>query len=129
MLKIKNIAKLGIIFIIQVSMKVLYMVLYIHVIHKLKYSVPKEIFIIFHNGSNYDSNFIINELVKELEGQFTYLKENTGKQITFSVPIEKEVIKIDKKGNEITKAMYYRLQFIDNARFMAISLSNLVNNL
>ena len=79
MLKIKNISKLGIIFIIQVSMKVLYMVLYIHVIHKLKYSVPKEIFVILHSGSNYDSNFIINELVKELEGQFTYLKENTGK--------------------------------------------------
>ena len=29
--------------------------------------------------------------------------ENTEKYITFKVPIEKEVRKIDKKGEEITK--------------------------
>ena len=35
----------------------------------------------------------------------------------------------DKNGKEITKMISYRLQFIDSARFMASSLSNLVNNL
>ena len=34
-----------------------------------------------------------------------------------------------KNGEEITKNMSYILQFIDSARFMASSLSNLVNNL
>ena len=29
--------------------------------------------------------------------------------------------RIDKKGEEITKTISYRLQFIDSARFMAIS--------
>ena len=49
---------------------------------------------------------------------------------SFSVSIEKrEVIRIDKKGKKITKAISYRIQFFDNARFMASSLSNLVNNL
>ena len=48
--------------------------------------------------------------------------------MTFPVPIEKEVTSIGKK-EKITKATYYRLQFIDNARFMASSLSNHVNNL
>ena len=50
--------------------------------------------------------------------------ENAEKYITFTIPIEKEVIGIDKTGEEITK-----LQFIDSARCMVSSLSNLVNNL
>ena len=36
---------------------------------------------------------------------------------------------MSKNGEEITKTISYRLQFIDSARFMASSLSNLVNNL
>ena len=44
-------------------------------------------------------------------------------------PIQKEVSIIVKNGEEITKNISYILQFIDSARFMASSLSNLVNNL
>ena len=36
---------------------------------------------------------------------------------------------MDKNREEITKHISYKLQFIDSARFMASSLSNLVNNL
>ena len=43
--------------------------------------------------------------------------------------MQKEVTRIDKNGEEITKHISYILQFIDSARFMASSLSNLVNNL
>ena len=43
--------------------------------------------------------------------------------------MEKEVTKIDKNGAEITKTISYILQFIDSARLMTSSLSNLVNNL
>ena len=34
----------------------------------LKYSVPKEITIFFHNGSNYDYHFVIKKLAQEFEG-------------------------------------------------------------
>ena len=54
--------------------------------------------------------------------------ENTEKYITFTVPIEKQVTKNDKPGEQITKNICHILQFTDSARFMASSLSNLVDN-
>ena len=39
------------------------------------------------------------------------------------------MIKIDKDGNESVIAISYKIKFIDSARFMASSLSNLVDNL
>ena len=59
----------------------------------------------------------------------TCLGENTGKYITFTAPIGKEVTRIDKNGEEVSKNISYILQFIDSARFMASSLSNSVKNL
>ena len=41
--------------------------------------------------------------------------------------MEIEVTRIDKNGEEVTKNLFYRLQFIDSTRFIANSLSNLVN--
>ena len=66
--------------------------------------------------------FIIKELVKEFDGNFECLGENTEKYITFSVPIKK---KIENKNIEIT----YKIKFIDSYRFMSMSLSKLINNL
>ena len=43
--------------------------------------------------------------------------------------MEKEVKRIDKNAEEITKYISYILQFIDSTRFMTSLLSNLVNNL
>ena len=88
----------------------------------LRYKVPKEIPVVFHNGSTYDYHFIIKELVKEFEGNFDCLGENTEKYITFSVPLKK---KIENKNIEIT----YKIKFIDSFRFMSSSLSKLVDNL
>ena len=82
-----------------------------------------------HNGSNYDNHFIIKELSQVLEKQFTCLGENHWKIHNLLVPIEKEVTQIDKNGEEITKNLSYRLQFVNSGRFMASSLPNLVNNL
>ena len=45
------------------------------------------------------------------------------------VPIEKEVKRIGKNREEITKIISYKLKFIISTKFMASSLSNLVNNL
>ena len=42
--------------------------------------------------------------------------------------MEKGLTRFDKNGQEITKNIFYILQFTDSARFMAKSLSNLVNN-
>ena len=91
-----------------------------HNICNLRYKVPKEIPVVFHNGSTYDYHFIIKELVKEFEGNFDCLGENT--EITFSVPLKK---KIENKNLEIT----YKTKFIDSFRFMSSSLSTLVDNL
>ena len=44
-----------------------------------------------------------------------------------SVLVEKEFKRTGQNGEEITKSMPYRLQFIDGARFIASSWSNLVN--
>ena len=63
------------------------------------------------------------------EGQSTCSEENAEKCLTFSVPMEQVVARIDKKGNEIINTISHRLQFIDSARFMASLVSNLANDL
>ena len=73
-----------------------------HNICNLRYKVPKEIPIVFHNGSTYDYHFIIKKLAEEFKGEFECLGENTEKYITFSVPIEKEVVN-GKKDNDSKK--------------------------
>ena len=93
-----------------------------HNICNLRYKIPKEIPVVFHNDSIYDYHFIIKELVKEFDGNFECLGENTEKYITFSAPIKK---KIENKNIEIT----YKINFIDRYRFMSSSLSKLVDNL
>ena len=93
-----------------------------HKICNIRYKVPKEIPVVFYNGSTYDPHFIIKELVKKFNGNFECLGENTEKYITFSLPMKK---KIENKDLEIT----YKIKFIDSYRFMSSSLSKLVDNL
>ena len=59
----------------------------------MNYKISKNIPVVFHNGSTYDYHFIIKGIVKESEGQFQWLGINTGKYITFSVPVNKEIKK------------------------------------
>ena len=72
--------------------------------------------IVFHNGSNYDYHFIIKELAEEFKNQFTCLGEITEKYITFTVLIEKEVTRIDKNGEKVTKNIftYYNLLIVQD---------------
>ena len=93
-----------------------------HNMCNFRYKIPKEIYVVFHNGSTYYYHFIIKELVKEFDGNFECLGENTEKYITFSAPIKK---KIENKDIEIT----YKIKFIDSYRFMSMSLSKLIDNL
>ena len=87
----------------------------------LRYKIPKEIPVVFHNGSTYDYHFIIKQLARKFKGNFECTGENTEKYITFSVPIKKE--------HHNGKPSINRLKFIDSCRFMQSSLSNLVDNL
>ena len=100
-----------------------------HDLCNLRYEIPKEIPVVFHNGFTYDYHFIIKELAEKFEGEFQCLGENTEKYITFSIPVKKEIIKIDKDGNDKIMKTLYKIKFIDSFRFMSTSLSNLVNTL
>ena len=100
-----------------------------HSICGLKYSLPKETTIIFHKRQNCNYHFIIKEFEEEIWGQLTCLGESTKKYITFSVSVKTEVKRIAKNDLKITKTIFYKLKFIDSARFMRSSLSKLVNNL
>ena len=60
--------------------------------------------------------------MKEFDGNFECLGENTEKYIPFPVLIKK---KIENKDIEVT----YKIKFIDSYRFMATSLSKLLDNL
>ena len=91
-----------------------------HSICNLKYKVPKEIPVVFHNRSKYDFHFIINELAKGIDG-ITCIGDDTEKYITFSVPIKKE--------NKDHKVITLKLKFIDSFRLMNRSLSDFVDNL
>ena len=72
-------------------------------------------------------------MAEEFKKQFICLIENAEKYITFTVLTEKEVTRIDKNEGHILHISYKNisciLQIIYSARFMASSLSNLVNNL
>ena len=61
---------------------------------------------------HYMGKFIIKVLVKEFEGNFECLGENTEKYIKFLVPIKKN---IENKNLEIA----YKIKFIDRYRFMS----------
>ena len=60
---IKIIEKLRAIVILQVNIGAA------HSIRDLKFNVPKEILVVFHDGSNYDYHFIIKELVNKCKGK------------------------------------------------------------
>ena len=62
-----------------------------HSICNLKCSAPRKMSITFQNGSNYDYNFIMKELVEEFEKQFNCLEENTVRNIASTVPKEKKL--------------------------------------
>ena len=85
-----------------------------HDICNLRYKTPKDIPVVFHNGSPYDYHFIIQELAEEFKGQFECLGESTEKYITFSIPIKKQITKIDKDGNDKIVNISYKIKFIDS---------------
>ena len=55
--------------------------------------------------------------------------ENTERFKHFSVPLEKEIREVDKDGNDSVATISQKTKFIDSTKFMANSLSNIVDNL
>ena len=74
-------------------------------------------------------SFYYKKINKQVWGRFECLGKNTEKYKTFFVPIEKEITKIDRNVNESIITISYKIKFIDSARFMAASLSDLVDSL
>ena len=91
--------------------------------------MSNEIPVVFYNGSKSDYHLIIKELAHDFEGPFECIGENCEIYKSFSVPIKKEVIKIDKYGKKSVETISYKTKFIDSMRFMPTSLTKLVDNL
>ena len=65
--------------------------------------MPKKFPMVFHNGSNYNYHFFMKVLAKIFKKQFTCLGENTEQYLPILVPIEKEVTRIDRNDEQISK--------------------------
>ena len=76
----------------------------------MNYKITKNIPIVFHNLSSYDSHLIINKIANEFVGEFECLGENTEKYISFSVKINKKITKKDEAGNE--NQLHYQIMLI-----------------
>ena len=83
-----------------------------HSIHNLIYSLSKETPAAFYNGLNYDYSFILKGLAEEFEKKFSCLVENTQKYKSLSVLIEREVKRIDRFREKITKTISCRLKLL-----------------
>ena len=87
-----------------------------HSICNLRYKVPHEIPVQFHNGSCYDYYLIIEELAEEFQGQDVQcLAETTEKFISFSVSTKKI------KNEDTNESITYKLKFIDTFKFIRSS--------
>ena len=101
----------------------------VHSKFNMNYKITKDIPIVFHNLSSYESPFIIKEFANEFDRELECLEENTEKYFSFSVKVNKEIMKRDKDDGENIVNIPYKLKFTDTYRFMLASLSNHVDNL
>ena len=60
-----------------------------HNICNLRYKIPKEILVVFHNGCTYDYHFIIKQLAKEFVGEFECLGEIQRNILLFQPQLKK----------------------------------------
>ena len=98
-----------------------------HSICNLRYSTQKDVPVFFHNGTNYDFNLIIPELVKEFRSELRCIPLNGEKFMSFSIPIKKKTYANSRSTKK--KTLTYYTRFIDSARHMNESLSSLADNL
>ena len=94
----------------------------------LKYRILDYIPVVFHN-LNYDAHLFIKELGKRFnKNDIGVIAENKEKFASFNVKINVKVAGVkNEDGTEVCKII--QLTFIDNLRFMALSLEKLASNL
>lgn len=88
-----------------------------HVHCNLNYQESRNIPIVFHNLSKYDSHFLVRKLASVFPGNITIIPLNDQCYISFTKTV------ISGKSDDYTK--FIRLRFIDSLRFMNSSLDNL----
>ena len=95
----------------------------------LKYKIPDNIPIVFHNLSGYDAHLFIKELGKRFnKNDVGVIAESKYKYISFNVKINVKLAWVrNKDGKEVHKNI--QLRFIDSCRFMASRLDKLASNL
>ena len=111
----KNIVKLGTIVVMQGNIEVL------HIAYVLSSVVYLKKLLYFF------TTYLTMIIIWSVRKIIYWLGENTERYITFSIP--KEVSNIEENIEQITKAIFFKLQLIDRARFKGSSLLNLDNNL
>ena len=91
----------------------------------LKYKIPVDILIVFHNLSGYNAHLFIKELGRRFnKNDIGVIAENKEKYISFKV---KNNVKLAGCGTEVHKNI--QLRFIDSCRYMASSLHKPASNL
>lgn len=71
----------------------------------MKFNVPNESPVAFHNGSNYDLHFIMKKLSNKIKVKFECLRGSTGRWKYKFILIGKEIKKIEKDGIESVVTM------------------------
>ena len=66
-----------------------------HDICNLRYKIPKEIPVVFHNGSTYDYHFIMKELAEKSEGRFDCLEKIQKNILLFQYQLKKNLIMVN----------------------------------
>ena len=87
----------------------------------MNYKITKDTPVVFHNLSSYDSYPIIKELANKFDRELECLGEYAEK-FTFSVKVDRKIMKRDKDGGEKIVNIPYRLKFIDSYKFISDSL-------
>lgn len=83
----------------------------------LNYQVSRNIPIVFHNLSNYDSHFLMRKLATVFDGNISIIPINDQNYISFTKTV------VDKSNTDYKQ--HIRLRFIDSFRFMGSSLDQL----
>ena len=99
----------------------------------LKYRRPTFTPVALHNLTNYNAHLFVKHLGYD-EGDISCIANNDEKYISFSKRItvgtyKKEAITDEGDVYSVDKPITHTIRFIDSFRFMATSLSKLVNNL
>ena len=98
-----------------------------HNLCNLRYSIPKNISVFFHNLSGYDSHFIIKKLGSSKEKErVTCIPNNEEKYISVTKTIVTNEYKL-KNGK--TKYKTFDIVFKDSLKFLPASLDTLIRNL